>query len=227
MLHCPAGSADSQVQQARFAVPVYTNTSPAHQLITHLSASSSSDTAQQQKHQEKQPGILQQEQQDLQHQFMLLAAFRTGPNTDPHTPPDLQLEAPAWFRDYLSPLSLPSWDPQTSLVEYVPHLAERLDKHLQDSCPAATLRFDLVKRLAGQLGPPLEVNMHNSGSTTGTTSTSTSTGGAATSAVGSRGRYSSTAVFHVMFEQQVLLLYVELGPAFPADAPVLVLQKSR
>ena len=157
---------------------------------------------------------------------MLHVAYKTGPNIHPHTPPDLQLRTPEWFRDYLPPLNLPSWNPQTSLVEYVPHLAERLDKHLQDSCPAAALRFDLVKALAGHLGLPLEVNMHSS-STKGTTSTTTSSAGAASTAAGSKGRYSSTAVFQVMFEQQVLLLFMELGPAFPADAPVLVLQNIR
>lgn len=114
---------------------------PAQRLINFLQPSnSSSDTTRNQQRQQQQQGWdcqLQQQQQ----QFMLHVAFRVGRGVNSHTAPELQLQLPLWAAQQLPPLPLPGWDPQSSLVEYVPHLAERLAKHLQDHCPAAALRW--------------------------------------------------------------------------------------
>ncbi|WIA41228.1 hypothetical protein OEZ86_004841 [Tetradesmus obliquus] len=202
-------------QQACFSIPVEADLGPAQRLI---------DCLQQQQH--------QQQQQERQP-FMLHVAFRVGRGVSSHAAPELQLQYPHWAEQQLPPLSLPSWDPQTSLVEYVPHLAERLNKHLQDSCPAAVLRFDLVKALAGVFGHPLEVKMQGSSAVKGSAAagsssfagTSSSMGRAKTSSSSSSS--SSSAVFQLQFDQQPLLLFVEMPPSFPAEAPLLLLQSMR
>jgi hypothetical protein len=207
-----AAAADG-TQQACFSIPIQPELAPAQQLINCL-----------QKQQQQQQCSANQ-QQDGQ-QFMLHVAFRVCQNISSHAAPDLQLQYPHWAEQQLPTLSLPSWDPQTSLVEYVPHLAERLSKHLQESCPAAVLRFDLVKALAVVFGHPLEVNMQGSSAVKG----SGAAPGSSSSFAGSAGRgksSSSSAVFQLQFDQQPLLLFVELPHSFPAEAPLLLLQSMR
>lgn len=223
------------MQQACFSIPVNVDLSAAQQLIKYCHIPSTSDSTkstplhhpqdQQQQHQQPSAATALQDNQQQQHRFAVYVAFKIGPGVSSHTAPDIQLQHPDWFRDYLPPLTLPTWDPHTSLLEYVPHLSERLDKHLQDTCPAAALRFNLVDSLAGVFGQPIEVNMH---SNKGSATTSSSSGGSGTAAAAAlRGRYTSVAMFQLLHEQLPLLLFVELGPAFPADAPVLVLQNLR
>lgn len=118
-----------------------------------------------------------------------------------------------------------------SLLEYIPHLAERVTKHLSDHCPNATNRFLLMEGLSRLLGPPLELNM----SLLQTSSSMGVSGGglaAAAAAAGSRGHIGSAAgsaagVWQVLFDQQPLLLFVELPRSYPADAPALCLQNLR
>lgn len=235
VVYCSAASADSQAQQACFVIPVHPDLSASQQLVKYLQISSNSSNnsnspaSRHNQQQKQQLGTQLRPHQDEQEQqqFALHVAFKVGPGVDSHTAPDLRLQTPSWFRDYLPSFNLPSWDPQTSLLEYVPHLTERLDKHLQDTCPAATLRFDLVNALAGVLGSPVEVNMRSSKATGSTSSGMSSSAAATAAAAGGKGRYSSVAMFQVIFDQQVMLLFVELGPAFPGDAPVLVLQNLR
>eukprot|EP00775_Hariotina_reticulata_P006578 gene6578-6806_t len=118
---------------------------------------------------------------------------------------------------------------KTSLLEYVPHLADRIEQHLHDHCPAALLRFELINSLSKLLGPPLEVNMMaKSGSSVGPSSSSTagshSSGGGPSSMSTGGG---SGAPKRVQCEQQPLLLQLELSQAFPGDPPVLLLQNTR
>jgi hypothetical protein len=108
-------------------------------------------------------------------------------------------------------------------------LAERVSKHLTDHCPAAANRFLLFEGLSGLLGPPLELNMtllQNSGS-----SSSSALGGspaAASSRVrGAAAAGSAAGVWQVLFDQQPLLLFVELPRNYPMDCPVLCLQNLR
>jgi hypothetical protein len=213
-----AGAADGS-QQACFSIPVHTDVAPAQRLIDCLQQQQGSHMS----------------ESEYPQQFMLHVAFRVGHGISSHAAPDLQLQYPQWAKQQLPPLALPSWDPHTSLVEYVPHVAERLSKHLQDSCPAAVLRFDLVKALAGVLGQPLEVNMQGSSAVKGSTATgsSSSFAGAGSSSIGYFGSSSrtksssSSAVFQLQFDQQPLLLFVEMTPNFPAEAPLLLLQSLR
>jgi hypothetical protein len=215
-----AGAADGS-QQACFSIPVGADLAPAQRLISCL---------QQQQQQDSTASSSQATQQ-----FMLHVSFRVGHGMSSHAAPGLQLQYPQWAEQQLPTLTLPSWDPQTSLVEYVPHLAERLSKHLQDSCPAAVLRFDLVKALAGVFGHPLEVNMQGSSAVKGSTATGSSSSFAgASSSIGyfggssrAKSSGSSSAVFHLQFDQQPLLLFVEMPPSFPAEAPLLLLQSMR
>jgi hypothetical protein len=114
-------------------------------------------------------------------------------------------------------------------LEYVPHLAERVTKHLADHCPKASQRFLLFEGLSNLLGPPLEVNMdllQNSNSSSGSGSM------AASAAASSRGRNaiaagSAAGVWQVLFDGQPLLLFVELPRSYPAESPVLCLQNLR
>eukprot|EP00879_Flechtneria_rotunda_P028401 GHRR01030508.1.p1 GENE.GHRR01030508.1~~GHRR01030508.1.p1 ORF type:complete len:259 (+),score=143.73 GHRR01030508.1:54-779(+) len=155
-----------------------------------------------------------------QQQFMLHVAFRldrsVGSN---HAAPEVQLQQPQWFTDYLQPLSLPTWVPQSSLLEYVPHVTEQLSRHLQETCPAVLLRFDFVNALSAAFGAPVEVNMQSrSGISSGTSSSASSSG---------RNQYSSSAGFHVLLEGQPLLVHITMSPAFPGEAPSVVLQSIR
>jgi hypothetical protein len=213
-----AGAADGS-QQACFSIPVDADLAPAQRLINC---------------QQQQQGSHASSSQAPQ-QFMLQVAFRVGHGISSHAAPDLQLQYPQWAEQQLPPLALPAWDPHTSLVEYVPHVAERLSKHLQDSCPAAVLRFDLVEALAGVFGQPLEVNMQGSSAVKSSTATGSSSSFAGvSSSMGHFGGSSrtksssgSSAVFQLQFDQQPLLLFVEMPPSFPAEAPLLLLQSMR
>ncbi|KAF8062649.1 hypothetical protein HT031_003978 [Scenedesmus sp. PABB004] len=142
-----------------------------------------------------------------------------------HAAPDLSLASPPWAAAHLPPLALPAWDPQSSLVEFVPAAAERLGKHLSDHCPPAALRFELLAALGGALGAPLETVARAPPPRPGGASSAGASAGGARG--GGGGRAASTALFQVACEAQPLLLHVELSPGFPADAPVLVLQSAR
>jgi hypothetical protein len=129
-------------------------------------------------------------------------------------------------------MQLPAWDPHTSLLEYIPHLAERVSKHLADHCPAAANRFLLFEGLSGLLGPPLELNMALLQSGGSSSSSSSSALGGSPAAASSRVRGAAAAgsaagVWHVLFDQQPLLLFVELPRSYPTDCPVLCLQNLR
>jgi hypothetical protein len=185
-----------------------------------------------------------------QADFQLTVAFvvRAASSSSAPPPPLLQLQAPQWFR-YLPHFTLPSWDAHTSLIEFVPHLAERIERHLAEACPAAVQRYSLFDQMGRHLGPALEVNMAPS-SSHGSSSHGGSSGGGGggglprpaspSPAVGSSSSSSrvwaqlpaaasasATAVFHVHCEQQPLLLYMALPHSYPTDAPVLALQNIR
>jgi hypothetical protein len=94
--------------------------------------------------------------------------------------------------------------------------------------------------LAALLGHPLEMNLppkhisptlrHGTsgwaagaaGTTTTTTSSSSSSSGG-----GGQGQKLGSAVFHVHYDQQPFLMFVELGQRFPEELPVVTLQSIR
>lgn len=188
-------------------------------LEQNTAAAQASDAHQQ--HQQT-PSDQAQQQHGQQQQFVLTVSFPVSQGSSSHIP-TLHLQSPSWFTNQLPAMSLPVWDPHASLLEYVPHLAERIDKHLADFCPSAANRFLLFEGLSGLLGPALEVNMsllHSSSASSGATQAS----------AGSRARVAAgwaAGMWQVLFDQQPLLLFVELPRSYPAEAPVLSLQNLR
>jgi hypothetical protein len=92
----------------------------------------------------------------------------------------------------------------------------------------------LVKALAGVFGHPLEVNMQGSSAVKGSAAAGGSSFAGTSSSMGNlgsagraKGSSSSSAVFQLQFDQQPLLLFVEMTPSFPAEAPLLLLQSMR
>jgi hypothetical protein len=175
-------------------------------------------------------GPQQPPQQELQldqqqQQFMLTVSFPVAHGGGSSHIPVLQLRSPHWFTAQLPALSLPAWDPHTSLLEYVPHLAERVTKHLTDHCPTATNRFLVFEGLSGLLGPALEVNMMLMQASSSSFSSSPGPAGVRGRAATATG--SAAGVWQVLFDQQPLLLFVELPRSYPADCPVLCLQNLR
>jgi hypothetical protein len=218
---CPLVSAvggDGSPQQARFSLPVPADSAPAQQLLACIKKL-------QQTTQGPQQPLQQELQLGQQQQFMLTVSFPVAHGGGSSHIPLLQLHSPSWFTAQLPALGLPAWDPHTSLLEYVPHLAQRVTKHLTDHCPTATTRFLLFDGLSGLLGPPLEVNMllmQASSSSLSSVPGPAGVRGRATTATGS-----AAGVWQVLFEQQPLLLFVELPRSYPADCPVLYLQNLR
>lgn len=189
-------------------------------------------TQHKQQQQHRQEASHQGHQQDEQQQFMLTVSFPVSQGGSSSHIPVLQLHSPSWFTAQLPPLSLPAWDPHTSLLEYIPHLAERITKHLTDHCPTATNRFLLFEGLSALLGPPLEVNMSLLQGSGASTSSSMFGGSSGAAAGGVRGRSaaasgSAAGLWQVLFDQQPLLLFVELPRNYPWDCPVLCLQNLR
>lgn len=208
-------------QQARFALPVPVDLQPAQQLLSCIHKLE----------QEPQQQHPQDPKQQQQEQFVLMVAFPVSTGGVSSHIPVLQLRSPAWFTAQLPAMSLPAWDPHTSLLEYTPHLAERVTKHLADHCPAAANRFLLFEGLSELLGPPLEVNMSllqtssSSGSSGGLVGGSAATGSSRLRGAAAAG--SAAGVWQVLFDQQPLLLFVELPRTYPNDCPVLCLQNLR
>jgi hypothetical protein len=171
----------------------------------------------------------QQQTVAQQLEFMLTVSFPVTSGGSSSHIPVLQLKSPSWFTAQLPALSLPAWDPHTSLLEYLPHLAERVTKHLADHCPTAANRFLLFEGLSRLLGPPLELNM--SLLQASSSSSSASFGAAAGLAGAWQGRSpvaagSAAGMWHVLYDSP-LLLFVALPRNYPADAPVLCLQNLR
>lgn len=217
ILICVVGG-DGSPQQARFSLPVPADLAPAQQLLACIKKL-------QQTPQHPQQPQQQELQPDQEQQFMLTVSFPVAHGGSSSHIPMLQLHSPSWFTAQLPALSLPAWDPHTSLLEYVPHLAERVTKHLTDHCPTATNRFLLFEGLSGLLGPALEANMMLMQASTSSSSSFSSFPQSA----GVRGRAatatgSAAGVWQVLFDQQPLLLFVELPRSYPADCPVLCLQ---
>lgn len=159
---------------------------------------------------------------------MLTVSFPVSDGGSSSHIPVLQLKSPPWFTGQLPPLTLPPWDPHTSLLEYVPHLAERVTKHLADHCPKAAQRFLLFEGLSNLLGPALEVNMdllQSSSSSSGSSLATAATAGSRERNAVAAG--SAAGVWQVLFDGQPLLLFVELPRSYPADSPVLCLQNLR
>jgi len=100
----------------------------------------------------------------------------------------------------------------------------------------------IFEELSALLGPPIEIRMATPLSTHSTLSSSAApasyssmaaAGGAAVGAaaaaalVGSGGAGVSVAAFHVLFEQQPLLVFFEVLPKFPEEQPAITLQSVR
>lgn len=192
-----------------------------HQLQHVAAADTTTDLTQQQQQ-------LQQDRQQEQQQFVLTVSFPVSSHGSSSHIPALHLHSPSWFASQLPAMSLPAWDPHTSLLEYVPHLAERVSRHLTDTCPTAASRFKLFEGLATLLGPPLEVNMSLlSSSSSSSYSASSSAAGAGGKGLAAAAAGSAAGLWQVLFDQQPLLLFVELPRSYPAEGPVLSLQNLR
>jgi len=224
---CGTTGADSSgPQQARFALPVPVDLSAAQQLLACMRKLEQNTAAAQARGANQQhlqmPSDQPQQQHDQQQQFVLTVSFLVSQGSSSHIPA-LHLQSPSWFTNQLPAMTLPVWDPHASLLEYVPHLAERIDKHLADFCPSAANRVLLFEGLSRLLGPALEVNMsllHSSSASSGATLAS----------AGSRTRVAAgwaAGMWQVLFDQQPLLLFVELPRSYPAEGPVLSLQNLR
>lgn len=213
---------DGSPQQARFALPVPVDFAPAQQLLSCLHK-------QQQLVQGTQEQPAQQQTVAQQLEFMLTVSFPVTAGGSSSHIPVLQLKSPSWFTSQLPALTLPAWDPHTSLLEYLPHLAERVTKHLADHCPTAANRFLLFEGLSRLLGPPLELNMSL---LQASSSSSSARFGAAAGLAGAwQGRSpvaagSAAGLWHVLYDSP-LLLFVELPRNYPSDAPSLCLQNLR
>jgi hypothetical protein len=72
--------------------------------------------------------------------------------------------------------------------------------------------------MGGLLGPPLEVYIPGSSANASSTSSTSSS---------SSSSKSGAAVFHLQYDQQPLLLFLELGPRFPEELPLLTVQSIR
>lgn len=163
-------------------------------------------------HQQRQPGDINNVAA-AQQEFALTVTFTASSSSAPQ----LQLHAPGWFDAQLPHLTLPGWEAHTSLLEYQGQLAERVERHLADHCPAAVQRCSLFEELARLLGgPALELHIPGSSSSSRFTG-----GGSAANAPAAAG------VFALQFEQQPLLLYVSLPRGYPAEPPELSLQNMR
>lgn len=225
-LYIQGNGSSSSPQHVWFTLSVPVDWSPAQQLITCVEQI---QEQQQQQQQKSLPGTHPGEHH--QQQLSLVVCFAANDSSSSSHIPVLQLKAPNWFTTQLPGMSLPAWEPHTSLLEYIPHLAERVTKHLNDHCPTAVNRFQLLQGLSHLLGPALEVNMqpqHNSTAANSSSSSSFALPPPATAAAASIGSRAATgsaaAVWQVLFDQQPLLLYVELPTSFPLNSPLLSLQ---